>query len=41
MILKIIGIVALIYLLVEYLPEILEITDKCLGNAWQKQEFIV
>jgi len=32
MILKIIGIVALIYLLVEYLPEILEITDKCLGN---------
>jgi len=33
MILKIIGFVALIYLLVEYLPEILEITDNCLGNA--------
>ena len=33
MILKIIGIVALIWVFGHYLPEILEITDKCLGNA--------
>ena len=33
MILKIIGFFALIYIIVEYMPEILETADKCLGNA--------
>ena len=33
MILKIIGFFALIYIIVEYLPLILETADKCLGNA--------
>ena len=31
--LKIIGFFALIYILVEYLPEILETVDNCVGNA--------
>tara|TARA_R110000822_G_scaffold34658_1_gene98321 strand:- start:149 stop:250 length:102 start_codon:yes stop_codon:yes gene_type:complete len=33
MILKIIGFFALVYLAAEYMPLILETTDKCLGNA--------
>ena len=33
MILKIIGFFAIVYIVAQYLPEILEMTDKCLGNA--------
>jgi hypothetical protein len=31
--LKAIGLIALVYLFFNYLPEILETADKCLGNA--------
>ena len=33
MILKVIGFFAIVYIVAQYLPEILEITDNCLGNA--------
>ena len=33
MILKIIGFFAIVYIVVQYLPEIFEVADKCLGNA--------
>ena len=33
MILKIIGFFAIFYVIVQYLPEIFETADKCLGNA--------
>ena len=39
--LRAVGLIALIYLFFNYLPEILETADKCLGNAWQRKELSV
>ena len=39
--LKTIGVLALIFLFMVYLPDMLETADKCLGNARQMKNFSV
>ena len=39
--LRTIGILAIIFLFIVYLPDMLETADKCLGNAWQMKDFSV